>query len=113
MKPFLAATMFAHFQQETSGLYYLEEIAKSDYCATWSQWVKKAYPCTPGNLNIKISKIFHKSLSHLPCLGRLSCICLMTTIKIRVQTILDSPLQFFFLFANFKAQKDLVIGITD
>ena len=54
MKTFLAATMFAHFQQETSGLYYLEEIAKSDYCATWSQWVKKAYPCTPGNLNIKI-----------------------------------------------------------
>lgn len=43
------ATMFAHFQQETSGLYYLEEIAKADYCATWSGWVRRAYPCSSGN----------------------------------------------------------------
>jgi len=42
------ATMFAHFQQETSGLYYLEEIAKADYCATWSGWVRRAYPCSSG-----------------------------------------------------------------
>jgi len=42
------ATIFAHFQQETAGLIYLEEIAKSNYCATWSSWVKKAYPCYPG-----------------------------------------------------------------
>ena len=42
------ATVFAHFEQETAGLYYLEEIAKSDYCATWSQWVREAYPCSPG-----------------------------------------------------------------
>jgi len=42
------ATIFAHFQQETAGLIYLEEIAKSNYCATWSAWVRKAYPCHPG-----------------------------------------------------------------
>ena len=48
------ATIFAHFQQETSGLYYLEEIAKSDYCATWSGWVRRAYPCTPGTENTSL-----------------------------------------------------------
>ena len=42
------ATIFAHFEQETAGLFYLEEIAKSNYCATWSRWVKEAYPCSPG-----------------------------------------------------------------
>jgi len=42
------ATMFAHFEQETAGLVYLEEIAKSDYCAGWSPWVAAAYPCSPG-----------------------------------------------------------------
>ena len=70
MKPSIVATIFAHFQQETSGLYYLEEIAKSDYCATWSGWVKRAYPCTPGKTNIKnISQIFPQLLTHLPCLA--------------------------------------------
>lgn len=42
------ATMFAHFKQETDDLYYLEEINKSDYCGTWSDWLKAAYPCVPG-----------------------------------------------------------------
>ena len=42
------ATVFAHFEQETAGLFYLEEIAKSDYCAGWSKWVADAYPCAPG-----------------------------------------------------------------
>jgi len=41
-------TIFAHFQQETAGLYYLNEINKSPYCADWNSWVKKAYPCYPG-----------------------------------------------------------------
>jgi len=42
------ATMFAHFQQETAGLFYLKEINKSGYCASWSAWINKAYPCIPG-----------------------------------------------------------------
>jgi len=44
----ILSNMFAHFQQETSGLIYLREINKSAYCATWSNWVKAAYPCAPG-----------------------------------------------------------------
>lgn len=44
----ILANMFAHFQQETAGLVYLREINKSNYCATWSPWVSKAYPCSPG-----------------------------------------------------------------
>jgi len=44
----ILATMFAHFEQETAGLFYLKEINKSNYCATWSTWVKAAYPCAPG-----------------------------------------------------------------
>ena len=44
----ILATMFAHFQQETSGLIYLREINKSDYCATWSNWLQAAYPCSSG-----------------------------------------------------------------
>ena len=40
--------MFAHFQQETAGLFYTEEIQKGDYCATSSAWVTAAYPCVPG-----------------------------------------------------------------
>ena len=46
--PRILATMFAHFQQETAGLVYTEEINKSDYCADWSAWVTSAYPCSPG-----------------------------------------------------------------
>jgi len=42
------ATMFAHFKQETDDLYYLEEINKSKYCGAWSDWLKEAYPCSPG-----------------------------------------------------------------
>lgn len=42
------ANMFSHFQQETAGLFYLREINKSSYCATWSNWVSAAYPCSPG-----------------------------------------------------------------
>ena len=42
--------MFAHFQQETWGLYYIEEINKGAYCADWSAWVTKAYPCVSGKL---------------------------------------------------------------
>ena len=42
------ATMFAHFQQETAGLIYLEEINKAEYCAQWTPWVREAFPCTPG-----------------------------------------------------------------
>lgn len=41
------ATMFAHFEQETWGLYYIEEIHKSDYCAAFTSWIKRAYPCVP------------------------------------------------------------------
>jgi len=44
----ILANMFAHFQQETAGLVYLREINKSNYCATWSNWVTAAYPCSPG-----------------------------------------------------------------
>ena len=46
----ILAGMFAHFQQETAGLFYLEEINKSAYCADWSAWVNAAYPCVPGQL---------------------------------------------------------------
>jgi len=42
------ATMFAHFEQETAGLFYVKEINRDYYCAEWSEWVKEAYPCTPG-----------------------------------------------------------------
>ena len=45
----ILATMFAHFQQETAGLFYLEEINKEHaYCAKWSEWVAEAYPCSQG-----------------------------------------------------------------
>ena len=40
--------MFAHIQQETEGLFYIEEINKGAYCADWSDWVRAAYPCVPG-----------------------------------------------------------------
>ena len=46
--PKILAGMFAHFQQETAGLFYLEEINKGTYCAGWSAWVNAAYPCVPG-----------------------------------------------------------------
>jgi len=46
--PKILANMFAHFQQETAGLYYIEEINKGAYCADWSAWIQKAYPCIPG-----------------------------------------------------------------
>merc|ERR1712233_146834 len=46
--PKILANMFGHFQQETAGLKYLEEIQKSAYCATWSTWVVEAYPCIPN-----------------------------------------------------------------
>ena len=42
--------MFGHFQQETAGLFYLEEINKSPYCADWSAWVTAAYPCVSGKM---------------------------------------------------------------
>lgn len=42
------ATIFAHFQQETAGLYYLKEINQDYYCADWSDWVTAAYPCYSG-----------------------------------------------------------------
>ena len=46
--PKILANMFGHFQQETAGLFYLEEINKSVYCADWSAWVTAAYPCKQG-----------------------------------------------------------------
>ena len=46
--PRILAAMFAHFEQETAGLFYTEEINQSDYCAEWSAWVAEAYPCVPG-----------------------------------------------------------------
>ena len=46
--PKILAVMFAHFQQETAGLFFLEEINKGAYCATWTDWVAAAYPCTEG-----------------------------------------------------------------
>jgi hypothetical protein len=46
--PKILANMFAHFQQETALLYYIEEIHKGDYCADWSDWINEAYPCIPG-----------------------------------------------------------------
>ena len=46
--PKILAGMFAHFQQETAGLFYLEEINKGAYCADWSAWVSAAYPCASG-----------------------------------------------------------------
>ena len=42
------AAVFAHFQQETAGLFYLEEINKGEYCASWTPWVVENFPCTPG-----------------------------------------------------------------
>ena len=42
------AAVFAHFQQETAGLFYLEEINKGEYCASWTPWVVDNFPCTPG-----------------------------------------------------------------
>ena len=48
--PKVLANMFGHFQQETAGLYYIEEINKGAYCADWSDWVTKAYPCVSGKL---------------------------------------------------------------
>ena len=46
--PKILAGMFGHFQQETAGLFYLEEINKGAYCADWSAWVTAAYPCVGG-----------------------------------------------------------------
>ena len=46
----ILANMFAHIQQETAGLVYLEEINKSPYCADWTEWIKKSYPCKPGKM---------------------------------------------------------------
>ena len=46
--PKLLASMFAHFEQETAGLFYIEEINRGPYCADWSNWVIDAYPCVPG-----------------------------------------------------------------
>jgi len=43
------ANMFAHFQQETAGLFYTEEINKFPYCSQWTPWVLKTFPCSPGN----------------------------------------------------------------
>ena len=37
--------MFAHIQEETAGLRYIEEIDKGSYCA---DWVSAAFPCSPG-----------------------------------------------------------------
>ena len=45
------AAMFAHFQQETAGLIYLEEINRSEYCASWTPWVTQSFPCTPGEIH--------------------------------------------------------------
>ena len=47
--PKILANMFAHFQQETAGLFYLEEINKSPYCST-TAWVTAAYPCVSGQM---------------------------------------------------------------
>jgi len=44
------ANMFAHFQQETAGLFYIEEINKFPYCAQWTPWVVNTFPCSPGKL---------------------------------------------------------------
>ena len=44
------ANMFAHFQQETAGLFYIEEINKFPYCSQWTPWVLKIFPCSPGQL---------------------------------------------------------------
>ena len=46
--PKILAGMFAHFQQETAGLVYLEEINKGAYCSDSSAWVTAAYPCAAG-----------------------------------------------------------------
>merc|ERR1712129_70509 len=48
--PKILANMFGHFQQETAGLFYIEEVAKSAYCADWAAWVTDAYPCVPGKM---------------------------------------------------------------
>ena len=42
------ATLFAHFKQETGGLFYISQINKDVNCADWSDWVVAAYPCMPG-----------------------------------------------------------------
>jgi len=48
--PKILANMFGHFQQETGGLYYLEEIHKSAYCSTSYSWIVDNYPCIPGKM---------------------------------------------------------------
>ena len=46
--PKILAGMFAHFQQKTAGLIYIEEINKGAYCEDRPAWVTAAYPCAPG-----------------------------------------------------------------
>ena len=48
--PKILANMFGHIQQEVAGLFYLEEINKQPYCASWTAWVVAAYPCVPGKM---------------------------------------------------------------
>ena len=45
--PKILAGIFAHFQQETAGLFYLEEINKGAYCGG-AAWATTAFPCAPG-----------------------------------------------------------------
>ena len=52
------AAMFAHFQQETAGLIYLEEINRGEYCATWTPWVTRSFPCTPGESSFIFRSFF-------------------------------------------------------
>ena len=48
--PKTLANMFAHFELETWGLHYLEEVNKSPYCDDDAPWVRETYPCVPGQM---------------------------------------------------------------
>ena len=64
--------MFAHFQQETAGLIYLEEINKSDYCASWTPWVTQSFPCTPGEICFTLRLSYYQHVMHeaaFKCIG--------------------------------------------
>ena len=68
----LLAAMFAHFQQETAGLIYLEEINKSDYCASWTPWVTQSFPCTPGEICFTLRLSYYQHVMHeaaFKCIG--------------------------------------------
>ena len=46
--PRVLAAVFAHFHLESNGLKDLEDSTQADFCEDKKDWMKSAYPCTPG-----------------------------------------------------------------